>query len=373
MYDMAQQQVRRKRQHVRAGPARTASTALPPRYSRRASPRRWRGSSSTRTTARTAASPTKAAARPCAGRRERPRPRCLQGIGDERRRDDGAAPALQEPRGGRQQVRQKRQHVCGPARTASTALPPRYSRRASPRRWRGSSSTRTTARTAASPTKAPARVRGPANAPRSAASKVFATSVAATSARLQLYKNYGADGLDADAFDSETTTSVAATAKAELDLNKYQAGMHALHAIEQVSYVQSETMVPLRSGARSSKLLLQSDVRDGACDGRIGMHGQAHLQLRFQLRASSGGLLQRDCRRLPARRQREQAGRRRRLGRRVRRTPLVGTTLMLAAWNATKGTSAKKSGPRATSFGASSSFLRFWSKFSLRSVGFRST
>ena len=36
--------------------------------------------------------------------------------------------------------------VAGPARTASTALPPRYSRRASPRRWRGSSSTRTTGR-----------------------------------------------------------------------------------------------------------------------------------------------------------------------------------------------------------------------------------
>ena len=34
-------------------------------------------------------------------RRERPRPRCLQGIRDERRRDDGTAPALQEPRRGR--------------------------------------------------------------------------------------------------------------------------------------------------------------------------------------------------------------------------------------------------------------------------------
>ena len=57
-------------------------------------------------------------------------------------------------------------------------------------------------------------------------------------ARLQLYKNYGADGLYADAFDSETTKGAA---KAELDLNKYQAGgVHALHAIEQVSYVQYE-------------------------------------------------------------------------------------------------------------------------------------
>jgi hypothetical protein len=71
-----------------------------------------------------------------------------------------------------------------------------------------------------------------------AASKVFATSVAATMARLQLYKNYGADGLYADAFDSETTKGAA---KAELELNKYQVGgMRALHAIEQVSYVQYE-------------------------------------------------------------------------------------------------------------------------------------
>ena len=71
-----------------------------------------------------------------------------------------------------------------------------------------------------------------------AASKVFATSVAATMARLQLYKNHGADGLYADAFDSETTKGAA---KAELDWNKYQAGgMRALHAIEQVSYVQYE-------------------------------------------------------------------------------------------------------------------------------------
>ena len=71
-----------------------------------------------------------------------------------------------------------------------------------------------------------------------AASKVFATSVAATMARLQLYKNHGADGLYADAFDSETIKGVA---KAELDWNKYQAGrMRALHAIEQVSYVQYE-------------------------------------------------------------------------------------------------------------------------------------
>ena len=65
-----------------------------------------------------------------------------------------------------------------------------------------------------------------------AAPKALATSPAATALR-QLYKNYGADGLYADAFDSETE------AKAELDWNKYQAGgVHALHAIEQVSYVQ---------------------------------------------------------------------------------------------------------------------------------------
>ena len=71
-----------------------------------------------------------------------------------------------------------------------------------------------------------------------AASKVFPTSVAATMARLQLYRNYGADGLYADAFDSET---IKGAAKAELDLNKYQVGgMRALHAIEQVSYVQYE-------------------------------------------------------------------------------------------------------------------------------------
>ena len=70
-----------------------------------------------------------------------------------------------------------------------------------------------------------------------AAPKALATSPAATALR-QLYKNYGADGLYADAFDSETTKGAA---KAELDLNKYQAGgMRALHAIEQVSYVQYE-------------------------------------------------------------------------------------------------------------------------------------
>ena len=127
-------------------------------------------------------------------RRERPRPRCLQGIRDERRRDDGAAPALQEPRGGRQQVRRKRQHVrVGPRENGLD---------------------------------------------RAASRTVFATSVAATMARLQLYKNHGADGLYADAFDSETTKGAA---KAELDLNKYQAGgVRALHAIEQVSYVQYE-------------------------------------------------------------------------------------------------------------------------------------
>ena len=69
-----------------------------------------------------------------------------------------------------------------------------------------------------------------------AASKGVATSVAARNTLLQLYKNSGAAGIYADAFDSET---IKGAAKAELDWNKYQAGgMRALHAIEQVSYVQ---------------------------------------------------------------------------------------------------------------------------------------
>merc|ERR1739841_502842 len=73
-----------------------------------------------------------------------------------------------------------------------------------------------------------------------AAPKALATSPAATALR-QLYKDYGADGLYADAFDSAT---IKGAAKAELDSNKYQAGgMRALHAIEQVSYVQSKTIV----------------------------------------------------------------------------------------------------------------------------------
>ena len=64
-----------------------------------------------------------------------------------------------------------------------------------------------------------------------AASKGVATSVAARNTLLQLYKNSGAAGIYADAFDSET---IKGAAKAELDSNKYQAGgVHALHAIEQ--------------------------------------------------------------------------------------------------------------------------------------------
>ena len=246
------------------------------------------------------------------GRRERPRPRCLQGIRDERRRDDGAAPALQEPRGGRQQVRRKRQHVRRPARTASTALPPRYSRRASPRRWRGSSSTRTTGRTAASPTKAPARPPAGENGLDRAASKVFATSVAATMARLQLYKNYGADGLYADAFDSETTKGAA---KAELDLNKYQAGgVHALHAIEQVSYVQSETMVYVQGTIKHVVRYAPNPMSSASAKATsdLEVRGQAHEQTAegctgaIPRRASSGGL---------RRRARTSRARRRRLGR----------------------------------------------------------
>ena len=73
--------------------------------------------------------------------------------------------------------------------------------------------------------------------------KALATSAAARNTWLQLYKNYGADGLYADAFDSET---IKGAAKAELDSNKYQAGgMRALHAIEQVSYVQYENYLSL--------------------------------------------------------------------------------------------------------------------------------
>ena len=51
--------------------------------------------------------------------------------------------------------------------------------------------------------------------------KALATSAAARNTWLQLYKNYGADGLYADAFDSET---IKGAATAELDPNKYQAG-----------------------------------------------------------------------------------------------------------------------------------------------------
>ena len=64
-----------------------------------------------------------------------------------------------------------------------------------------------------------------------AASKGLATSAAARKTWLQLYKNFGAARVYADAFDSETMKGAA---KAELDSNKYQAGgVHALHAIEQ--------------------------------------------------------------------------------------------------------------------------------------------
>ena len=74
-----------------------------------------------------------------------------------------------------------------------------------------------------------------------AAPKALATSPAATALR-QLYKNHGADGLYADAFDSATINFKGA-AKAELVEKKYRAGgVHARHAIEQVSYVQSETI-----------------------------------------------------------------------------------------------------------------------------------
>ena len=79
---------------------------------------------------------------------------------------------------------------------------------------------------AASPTTG-ASTSAPAGSLDRAASKGVATSPAATALR-QLYKNYDAEGLYADAFDSQTE------AKAELDWNKYQAGgVHALHAIEQ--------------------------------------------------------------------------------------------------------------------------------------------
>ena len=64
-----------------------------------------------------------------------------------------------------------------------------------------------------------------------AAPKALATSAAARNTWLQLYKNYGADGLYADAFDSEPIKGAATT---ELVANKYQAGgVHALHAVEQ--------------------------------------------------------------------------------------------------------------------------------------------
>ena len=276
---------------------------------------------------------TKAPARPRAPARTASTAR-LQGLGDERRRDDGAAPALQEPRGGRQQVRRKRQHVragrrerprprClqgrgderrrddgagqlyknhgadgsksdesastraragenGLDRAASKGIRDErrrrrcYKRRGDGQLYKnhgadgsksdesGSTSARAgengldraaskvfatsvAATTARAPLYEPRAdgqlrrsetMRGTSRALDRAASQGFATSVAATMARLQLYKNYGADGLYADAFDSET---IKGAAKAELDLNKYQAGgVRALHAIEQVSYVQYE-------------------------------------------------------------------------------------------------------------------------------------
>ena len=100
-----------------------------------------------------------------------------------------------------------------------------------------------------------------------AASKGVATSAAARNTWLQLYKNYGADGLYADAFDSET---IKGAAKAELDWNKYQAGgMRALHAIEQVSYVQSETMVPLQGTIKQAAIATDGRVTaESACTGK---------------------------------------------------------------------------------------------------------
>ena len=325
-----------------ARPAK-ASTALPPRAWRRAPPRRRRGSSSTRTTGRTAASPTKAPARPRGrrerprprtasdkgsilgderrrddgaapalqeprggrqqvrrkrqhvrgGRRERPRPRCLQGLGDERRRDDGAAPALQEPRGGRQQVRRKRQHVRAGRRERPR---PRCLQGIRDERRRddgaarrklyknhgadGSKSDEAPRRARAAPgsnghvdaTKLASMARRAVRAPQeprggrqqvdesgSASPRCLAPRRAPPRRRQQVPKGRrrpraamaGSSSTrttgrtaSTDAFDSETTKGAA---KAELDLNKYQAGgVHALHAIEQVSYVQSETMVPLQ-------------------------------------------------------------------------------------------------------------------------------
>ena len=99
-----------------------------------------------------------------------------------------------------------------------------------------------------------------------AAPKALATSPAATALR-QLCKNYGADGLYADAFDSET---IKGEAKAELDSNKYQAGgVHALHAIEQVRW-QSKTMVPLP--------LVQGTIK----------HAAVRRRARFEPRANGG-------------------------------------------------------------------------------------
>ena len=77
------------------------------------------------------------------GRRERPRPRCLQGLGDER--STTALPSSRTTGRTASTPTKRRDYktAAKASRTASTALPPRYSRRASPRRWRGSSSTKT--------------------------------------------------------------------------------------------------------------------------------------------------------------------------------------------------------------------------------------
>ena len=100
-----------------------------------------------------------------------PPPRCLQGRGDERRRDDGAAPARKN-QGGRQQVRRVRNTSAG-RENVLTALPPGR-RRARPRRRRRHP-TRTTGRTAASDAAA-ARSRGRRERPRPRCSKGAATS-----------------------------------------------------------------------------------------------------------------------------------------------------------------------------------------------------
>ncbi|CAH0369376.1 unnamed protein product [Pelagomonas calceolata] len=156
-----------------------------------------------------------------------------------------------------------------------------------------------------------------------AASKGLATSAAAAMARLQLYKNYGADGLYADAFDSETTKGAA---KAELDPNKYQAGgVHALHAIEQVSYVRyenyrlngsdaganSETALGAVKTMLESNLIKCEQAAEGCSGETIGgcpLAGSANKPAGVDVLDVASA-----------------------------EPPLVpGTTLMLAAWNATK-------------------------------------